>query len=375
MDSTTAERLSFRPTVVTVDLKILEQNVKKIVDFAAPAKVMTVVKSNAYGHGLIESAKAFLRGGASSLGVALVEEGIELRSAGITAPILVFGGIFGDQIELYLRNQLDCTASSIDKLKAIDAVAKSMGITAQVHLKIDTGMGRIGVQHQNCEPFFKTVAECPHCNIRGIFSHFATADEDDTTFMHLQLARFQQCKKVWQSLYPELKPTFHMANSAATEKLKESHFDMVRPGLLCYGITQWHDSLPVAQAYSLKSRIVYFKVLQKGDSVAYGRTWIAPRQTRIVTIPIGYGDGYSRSLSGKSHVLIRGKKYPIVGRICMDQIMVDIGQDQGFNGDEVVLIGRQLDQEITIKEIAAGMNSIEHEVLTSVNHRVPRVYY
>lgn len=372
----TAELSELRPTVMEVDLTALQHNLRTIREHIGDKKIMAVVKANAYGHGLAESARAFAAAGADYFGVALVEEGIELRRAGITQPILVFGGLFGAQIHHYLEHDLDITASSIDKLHAIDEAAAAAGKIARVHLKIDTGMGRIGVQYDRLPPFADAILACRHIHIAGVFSHLATAEDPDQTFAKTQIERFKSSLDYLQSrgIRWELA---HLANSAAVLALPESYFDMVRPGIALYGVApsvQMQNILPLRPAMTLKSRVVYFKVLEAGNSVSYGQSWQADGTTRIVTIPIGYGDGYFRDLSNQGEVLIRGQRYPIVGKVCMDQMMANIRNGTAYNGDEVVLIGHQGGQSITVTEIAEKIGTTPHEILTSTNLRVPRVY-
>ena len=365
-----------RPTEMEVNLDAIIHNVRVVRKHVAPAKVMIVVKANAYGHGLVEVATLLEREGVDAFGVALVEEGIVLRNAGITIPILVFGGMLGGQIRNYIDYNLDITASSVGKLEAIDATAKAIGSRARVHLKIDTGMGRIGVQYYNARGLIEAASRCSHSDIVGMFSHFATAEEGDTSFAKEQLSRFNEVLNILSD-FPNVKPLRHMANSAAALAFPESRFDMIRTGLLAYGIApapHLKVLLPLRPAISLKTKVVYFKVLPPGAGVSYGRTWICDRESRIVTLPVGYGDGFLRALSNCGEVLIRGKRYPIVGKICMDQMMVNVGQGEAYNGDEVVLIGRQGSEEITVSEIAERAGTVEHEVLTSTNLRVPRRY-
>ncbi len=366
-----------RPTVMEVDLSALTHNLQCIRAHVGAAKIMAVVKANAYGHGLAECARQLAADGADYLGVALVEEGIELRRAGITKSILVFGGIWGGQIAHYLDYDLDITASSADKLHAIDETAAASGRRARVHLKIDTGLGRIGVQWDRLSPFADAVLAARNCDIIGVFSHFATADEADQTFAREQLRRFHETLDYLRSRGITWQYA-HTANSAAILTLPEATFDMVRPGLILYGVapgTHLQNVLPLRAAMTLKSKVVYFKVIHAGQGISYGQHFHAEHDTRIATVPVGYGDGYFRRLSGRGEVLIRGSRHPIVGNVCMDQMMVDIGPGgTAYNGDEVVLIGAQDKETITVAELAETLETTPHEILTSTNLRVPRVY-
>ena len=365
-----------RPTVVEVNRARLAANFRAIQQAVAPAAVMPILKANAYGHGLIEVARHLVALGAGSLGVAFLEEAVTLREHGITVPILVMGGILGNQIPLFLRHGLTLTASSIDKLRQIDDAAREVGVTAKVHLKIDTGMERIGVHYYNAHGLLERAADCRQTIVEGVYSHFANADAADLGSARLQLARFLEVLQ-WYDKHGMTPPLRHIANSGAILQLRESHLDLVRPGILLYGVypsAEVRHTIVVQPALSWKSRVVYFKVVTPGHPVSYGSTWQSDHNVRVVTVPVGYGDGYFRALSNVAHVIIRGKKYPVVGRVCMDQIMVNIEGDSAYNGDEVVLLGADGDQVITCEDLAAWAGTIPYEVLTNINTRVPRVY-
>ncbi len=364
-----------RATWAEVDLTRLGANLQAIRDHVRPAKVMIVVKANAYGHGLAEVAKN-IGPQADYIGVAVLEEGIYLRELGVTAPILVLGGIWGDQIPLYLQHDLTLTASSVERLEQINAAAAERGAKARVHLKIDTGMERIGVHYYSAHSLQETALKCRSVEVEGIYSHFANADASDLTHARLQLERFNEVLRFYERNSLPL-PMRHMANSAAILQLPESHFDMVRPGILFYGVYPapgLERSIPVRPALAWKSRVVYFKVVMPQHPVSYGSTWQSDHPTRIVTVPVGYGDGYFRGLSDRTRVIIRGRKYPQVGRVCMDQMMVNIESDSAYNGDEVVLIGESGSQSITVQDLADWAGTIPYEILTNINTRVPRVY-
>jgi len=365
-----------RPTVVEVNLARLTENFRAIQAAVAPAAVMPIVKANAYGHGLVPVARHLVGLGATTLGVAFLEEAVALREAGVTVPILVMGGVFGDQIPVFLRHGLALTASSIDKLRHIDETAREMGVTAKVHLKIDTGMERIGVHYYNAEGLLARAAECRHCVVEGIYSHFANADAADLTSARLQLSRFLDVL-TWYDRHGVAPPVRHIANSGAVLQLRESHLDLVRPGILLYGVypsAEVPRTIAVQPALSWKSRVVYFKVVKPDHPVSYGSTWQTDHPVRVVTVPVGYGDGYCRALSSVAQVMIRGKRYPVVGRVCMDQIMVNLEWETAYNGDEVVLIGADGVERITCEDLAEWAGTIPYEVLTNINTRVPRVY-
>jgi alanine racemase len=286
------------------------------------------------------------------------------------------GGIFGDQVPVFLRHGLTLTASSVDKLCHIDDTAGALGVTARVHLKVDTGMERIGVHYYSARTLLERAAECRHCVVEGVYSHFANADAADLTSARLQLARFLEVL-TWYDRHGVTTPIRHMANSGAVLQLRESHLDLVRPGILLYGVypsAEVARTIDVRPALSWRSRVVYFKVVKPGHPVSYGSTWQSDHPVRVVTVPVGYGDGYFRALSNVAQVMIRGKRYPVVGRVCMDQIMVNLEWDSAYNGDEVVLIGAAGDEVITCEDLAEWAGTIPYEVLTNINTRVPRVY-
>lgn len=370
-----------RPTHVEVNLTRLTENYRAIARAVSPAAVMPILKANAYGHGLVEIARHFASLGAPYLGVAFLEEGILLREYGITTPILVLGGILGNQVPLFLEYDLTLTASSVEKLTQTNDAARAMGLTAKVHLKIDTGMERIGVHYYNAAELLETALACDYCQVEGIFSHFANSDAADLTSARIQLERFNQVLQFYEQRGLPY-PIRHIANSGGILQLPESHFDLVRAGILLYGVypnSEVKRSISVRPALSWKSRVVYFKVVQPDHPVSYGSTWQSDHMVRVVTIPVGYGDGYFRSLSNRSEVVIRGKRYPVVGRVCMDQMMVNIEWETAYNGDEVLLIGEVGDVSgglvsITCGELARWAGTIPYEILTNINTRVPRLY-
>lgn len=374
----TISEAASRPTVLEVDLDQLAANYAAIAAHVGPTvKIMPILKANAYGHGLVEVGRLLDRLGAPMVGVAYLEEGLRLREVGVKRPILVLGGIVGEQIPDFLEHDLTLTASSVDKLRAIEDCAALMGKRAKVHLKIDTGMERIGVHWYGAERLLDASLACPNVDVDGIFTHFANADEADLSHARLQLERFEEvCRFYERRSLPT--PMRHAANSGATLQLPESHLDLVRPGILFYGASPApcvEKRIPVRGALRWVTRVVYFKVVAEGSPVSYGSTWRPSEQTRVVTLPVGYGDGYPRALSNRAEVILRGARHPVVGRVCMDQLMVDLGPTgTGYNGDEVVLLGRDGSVEITAEELATWAGTIPHEILVAINTRVPRVY-
>jgi alanine racemase len=365
-----------RPTHLEVDLGQLARNYRAIAAHVAPALVMPILKANAYGHGLVEVARTLERIGAPIVGVAYLEEGLRLRHQGVRLPVLVLGGIVGSQIPRFLEHDLTLTASSVDKLRAIDECAAAAGKTARVHLKIDTGMERLGVHWYSAHALLEQSLTCRHVDIAGIFTHFANADGPDLAHARLQLERFAEVLSFYDKRSLPV-PMRHAANSGAILQLPESHLDLVRPGILFYGARPAPEIpavVQVEQALRWITRVVFFKVVQPGNPISYGSTFTPDQLTRVVTLPVGYGDGYGRAMSGQAQVLLGGKRRDVVGRICMDQIMVSVGWESAFNGDEAVLLGRQGDQVITIADLAAWAGTIPHEILTGINTRVPRVH-
>lgn len=365
-----------RPTYAEVSLRALRSNLSAIQGLVGAAKVMAVVKANGYGHGFETVAKTLASAGAASLGVAYIEEALELRRLGIKLPILVFGGLLKDQISLYIRNDVDVTASSVTKLEHIDQAAAKEGRRARVHLKIDTGLERIGVHYYSSSALFEAALRVKHTDIVGVYSHFADVRCEDLSLTRLQLERFLESVRFYEERSPS--PFLrHIAGSGGLMALRDSHLDMVRPGLSLYGVYPgpgFEKILPLKPVLQLKSQVVYFKVVKKGAGVSYGHLWTAPQDTRMVTVPLGYGDGFLRSLSNRAHAIIRGKRHPIVGAICMDQLMVNIGSGEAYNGDEVVLIGLQGDQRITVEDVAQAGGLSPYEVLVTLNQRIPRVF-
>ena len=380
-----------RPTYLEVNLSQLKQNLDNIRAKVAPAKVLVVLKANAYGHG-VDGVAPFITPFADYVGVAIVEEGIHLRKMGITKPILVMGGTLREQLPDFLDYDLTLAASSLDLLTAADQLAQSTRKRLKVHLKIDTGMERIGVREYEAEPLIEKSLSCSQLvEIEGIFTHFANSEVSssfieetasgeeeeipraDIVPASLQLERFQEVMSIYEKRSEPHPPIRHMANSGATLSLPESYYDMVRPGVLFYGVYPARDiekTIEVKTAMTWKSKVVYSKVIKPGRSVSYGSLWHAEAETRIVTVPCGYADGYFRRMTNQGRVIINGRSYPQVGRVCMDQFMVNVGADDVKVGDEVTLMGNG----ITPEELADWAGTNEYEVMTNISARVPRVF-
>ena len=362
-----------RPTRILVDLDAITHNLGAIRKRVG-VPVMGIVKAEAYGHGLVPVARHLQAQGVDQLGVAFLEEGIALREAGITLPILVLGGIFGPQAAELIAHDLEVTVSSIDKLRQVEAAAQSLGRKATVHLKVDTGMERIGVHSYSCAALIEAAVASQWCTIKGIYSHLACSDDPSSPMTALQVERFAEACAHFERLGAPM-PLRHLANSGGVLHFPETWLDMVRPGIVLYGVLPdpaSQRSMDLRPALSLVSQVVYFKVVRAGNPVSYGATWAPAADTRVVTVPIGYGDGWPRALSSRGQVLVRGHRYPVVGRICMDQFMVDIGCDSAWNEDEVVLVGTSGAEKITVEDVALAAGTIGYEILTGHNGRIPR---
>lgn len=360
-----------RPTRVNIDLDAISHNYQQLSSHT-DTPVMAVLKANAYGHGIGVVAQHLSREGASHFGVALLEEALLIRALGIKTPVLVFGGVASEQIPDFLQQNIQLAASSVEKLEHIDRQAAKLGVRAEVHLKIDTGMERIGTHYYNANPFFSAAAKASNCELVGIFSHLACADDLDLSYSKLQLSRFESCVA---ALSDKLgyQPPRHIANSAATLALPEAHLDLVRCGQALYGALpapHLAGRVPLKASLSWHSKVAFFKVVRPGHPVGYGSTWQSDRNTRVVTVPVGYADGFPRSLSNRGHVVIRGERYPVVGRVCMDQIMVNIGDGEAWNGDEVTLVG----ESMPVTDVAQFADTIAHDILAGISARVPRRY-
>jgi len=361
-----------RPTYLEVNLTQLQKNIEAIRAHAGSAKVMPMVKANAYGHG-VDGVAPFIEPFVDMLGVALVEEGIHLRKLGIKKPILVAGGTLPDQLPLFLEHDLILSASSLNLLLAADQLAESSRRRMKVHLKFDTGMERVGVHEYEAEDFIQHVISCRHLEVDGVYTHLANSEVIDRKFSLLQLERFQEILSFFGKMSLQI-PMRHVCNSGGILNLPEGYFDMVRPGVLFYGIYPARDlegMVDVYPAATWKSHISYSKITLPGRPVSYGSLWQAEGgPTRIVTIPCGYADGYFRRMTNQGRVVIAGKSYPQVGRICMDQFMVNVGEDNIQVGAAVTLLG----DGIAPEELADWAGTNEYEVMTNISARVPRVF-
>ena len=370
------ERL--RPVWAEIDLAAIRHNIGEVRRLVGPlVEMMAVVKAEGYGHGAIPVARAALEAGATWLGVALPEEGIALRRAGFEAPILVFSPLQADQAEAMVEYGLTSSLCGLDAAVALSRRAVKAGKSAAVHLKVDTGMGRIGVRVNEAVRFAVSVRRLPGIEVTGVFSHLATADEANKDYARLQLKNFN---KVIVDLKNDgqLPAEMHLANSAAVIDLPLTYFNLVRPGIMIYGLYPSDEvdrsRVRLKPALSLKTRVSFVKRVGPGTGISYGQRYHTGRESTIATIPIGYADGWSRMLSHKAAALIRGKRFPIVGTICMDQCMIDVGDEPVEIGQEVVLIGSQGGASISADEVAGALGTINYEVTCMLSNRVPRVY-
>ncbi len=363
--------MNLQKVFAEIDLKALSHNLRIVRKKTGNKKILAVVKADAYGHGAETVSKHLINHGASMLGVAFTHEGIALRTSGITTPILVF--FDRDNTEACIEYNLVPVIYDFKTAIKIHAIAKKLDIIMPVHIKVDTGMGRVGMPVDRACKEIPKISGLAHIKPEGIMSHFSDADLQDKAFANHQ-------QDLFSSLIAALKKdgiTFrfiHMANSAAVLTMPDAHFNMVRPGIMLYGYgcCEKHKLRPVM---TLKSTIVLLKKVPKGSTISYGRTFITKRKSTIATIPIGYADGYNRNLSNNGEVLIKGKRAPVAGRVCMDTIMVDVTDipDVSYTS-EVVLIGRQGREQVTADDIAEKISTIPYEVLTSIGARVKRVY-
>ncbi len=358
-----------RPTRAVINNENFLHNVSIVKQIIGNRKIMAVLKADAYGHGLVETAK--ILSNIDYIGVAYIEEALILRKNGIKIPILVLGAINSNQINDFILNDIDITGASLEKLEQISIVAKQLKRKARVHLKIDTGMGRIGVQYDRVERFFSEVFKLEYIDIVGIYTHFSSADTDKK-YTLLQYNRFEKVLKTL-SQYIEINTLIvHIANTAFVSNYHNLDLkDMVRVGLMIYGYSPNRTiQKKLKPVMKLETVVSYFKVLEKDKYISYQKQFKTKKLSRVVTLPIGYADGYSIEFSNKAKVCINNKIYPIVGKVCMDQCMVNIGDGQAYVGDSVELFGNK----INLWDICNTTNQSPYTILTCITQRVPRIY-
>lgn len=365
------------PTKAEIYHKHIAHNFQLIRDAVKPAKIMAVVKADAYGHGSVPVAETLLNLGAEYLGVAFVEEGIELRQAGITLPILVFGAQLDCFFEEHLKYDLEITLSRTDQIEPLQYLCKQIKKRAKVHIKIDSGMGRVGFMADgDLQPVYNLLND-EWIEIVGVYSHLSSSDEDDLSITHKQIEKFRRVQAEIKSRTD--KPIlFHLANSAAIMRLPEARFDMVRPGVMLYGNPPGPDfktDWPLKEGMRFVSRVAAIKELPKGHPVSYNRRFHTPDHGRIAIIPAGYADGYNRKMTNVGQVLIQGNRFAVAGTVCMDQFIVWLGSDTSIKpGDEVVLFGLQEKEHISIIEVSRILKTIPYEITCWISQRVPRVH-
>ncbi|MFW5996295.1 MAG: alanine racemase [Halanaerobiaceae bacterium] len=367
-----------RPVWAEVDLENIRFNLAQIRSLIAErTKIMAVVKADAYGHGVIPVVNALIDEGIDRLAVALPGEGMELREAGIDLPIQILGELLPSQLEALLNYDLIPTLCKRETALMLSKMAKKEGKQIKVHIKVDTGMGRIGKRPENAVDYIKFVSALPRLEIEGLMTHFARADEHNKDYTYGQWEKFKTILERVKLEGIDI-PVQQVSNSAAILDLPEMNLDLVRPGIMLYGLFPSGDienKVKLKPVLSWKARIVYIKEVPPGSGISYGTTYVTERTTEIATIPLGYADGYSRLLSNKGEVLIHGQRAPILGRVCMDQFMVDVTNITDVSaGDEVVLIGRQETEEITATELANLIGTINYEVLCGISKRIKRIY-
>lgn len=370
-----------------ISLDAIEHNIQAIRRHVGEqTRILGVVKADAYGHGYLEVAKTLLDSGADFLAVACLDEAVQLRLCGIAAPILILGHTANEYSSELVGRDIIPTCFNVELAQCVSRSAVKQNKTAKIHIKLDTGMSRVGfrytedeaINQQTIETILE-IAELPNIEVEGIFTHFAVADDDDDDYTMLQFRRFKEacCRLQERGLAI---PIRHCCNSAALMRFPEMHMDMVRPGIIQYGLTpsDFVDKgiLDLWPAMQLKARIVHLKEVEKGVTVSYGRKYKTPATTKIATIPIGYADGFSRLLSGQAEVIVKDQLCKIIGNICMDQCMIDVTDVNNISvGDDVILFGKGEHVEIPVESLAEKMGTINYEILCVIGKRIPRVYF
>ncbi len=370
-----------RPTIAEIDLDSLRFNLNQLRGMTeGKADILAVVKANGYGHGAVEVAKELEEAGASIFGVATTEEGIELRRSGVSSPILVLAGTYPEEFEEVIENKLSPVVFDLEIARALDVQGKKSGRQIPVHLKVDTGMNRLGIPWREWEPALQVLQSLRNLQVDGLMSHFSVAESErseDLSFTEEQRQRFQSCVDSARRI--GLQPRYiHLSNSAAIALREEARFNLVRAGLMLYGS---HPAPALQRRVSLrpvlrwKTAILSLKRVPAGDPVSYGRTYSCKKESLIATLPVGYADGYNRRLSNRGEVLVRGRRAKIAGIVCMDLTMVEVSDICGVQvRDEVVLLGKQGSEEISAAEMAGWLETIPYEVLCAIGKRVPRIY-
>ena len=366
-----------------INLDAIKNNIQCIRKRTSPnAMVMAIVKADAYGHGVRDVASTLLENGADRLGVATADEAMQLRNEGFDVPVLILGYVTPDDIERMINTDITLTVYDLDYARIISQKASSLGKECKIHIKLDTGMSRIGYVCSDDEDYIINsiceISKLSHIQIEGIFSHFAKADETDTSYTHLQFSRFKRITDKLDELGIHI-PIKHICNSAGILQYPEYHMDMVRSGIITYGLAPSDDvdisDTGLIPAMQFKATVVHVKTLSADTPISYGGRYTAKAGSKIATVSVGYADGYSRVLSNKAQVLIKGHKANVIGNICMDQLMVDVSEIENINiGDEVILFGSDGNNMITVESVASEIGTINYETICVVGKRVPKVY-
>jgi len=381
--------MPIRPTEAVVDLAAIAHNYRAAVE-AGGRQAIGVVKANAYGHGAVPVARALLRAGAPVLAVALVEEGLELREAGLDVPVLVVGGAYGGAYELLVRHRLTPVVFSAEHVERLASAARAQATRASAHVELDTGMGRTGVAAGELAGFLAAVRGAPEVALDGVCTHFANADLEDREVTERQVARFDELTRALETAGLRIRVR-HVANSAGVLEFPGVRQDLTRPGIMLYGYSPFGPAVPVSAAtraagarlrpaLTFRTAVTHLKTVPPGTPISYGGRWIAKRESRIATLPVGYADGYPRRLSGRpdlgrAEVLVRGRRAPVAGTVCMDLTMVDVTDVPGAAlGDEAVLVGAQGGAAVGADELAERAGTISYEILCGISRRVPRRY-
>lgn len=370
---------STRPVWAEINLNNLENNIKEIKKKVGDKEIIATVKANAYGHGAVDVAPVLLKNGATRLAVAVITEALELRNAKINAPIIILGYTPLDFSKEIITNEIEQTIYSYEYAKSLSDEAIKLNSKAKVHIALDTGMGRIGfLPNEESIKDIKKIFKLPGIKVEGIFTHFSTSDEADKGYSMMQYEKFKYVCNAIEETGIKI-PLKHVSNSAAIIDLEETYLDAVRPGIILYGYYPSEevkkDLIKIKPVLSLKAKISNLKTLHKDMYISYGRIFKTARESKIGTLPIGYADGYSRSLTEKAKVIINGKLVPVVGKICMDQCMIDLTDVENVKlGDEVILLGEDSNIKMDADDIANLIGTISYEVLCMIKNRVPRVY-
>jgi alanine racemase len=364
-------------TLAEIQLNNLVFNLEQIRAKVSPAEVIAVVKADAYGHGALPVAKKLIQAGVRTFAVARIAEALELREAGIHQNLLIFGSLFPDEIEIAVQHDVQLSVTDLQDIDRIQQIAARLNQTAKIHLNVDTGMGRVGVRYEQALEALEQIKLLPQLELSGIYTHFATSDEADKAYAYLQLERFNEVLAELPGLDIP-RPLIHAANSGAILDLPRAHFDAVRAGISLYGhypSVETTESIPLRQVMTLKTHVGLLRRLSPNTPVSYGRRYLTPGPTTIAILPIGYADGILRAFTNRGEVQIRGKRYPIVGTVTMDQVMVDVGDDPVQIGDEVVFWGDTPEGSLQCTLVAARIGTIAYELCCAVSRRVPRVYF